>query len=82
MDIIGDALIDLQLRPVPDTETIAHAVFDIVEASFKISNELLPGFIDQGLAKETRKDFFLNIMDELRHIAYHIDDLRVSGEGI
>jgi hypothetical protein len=82
IDMICEALLSLRVREPPASETLAHGINDIVESAIKVAHEYLPQITSDVAPDETRKEAFFNIIEELREIAYHIDDIRRSGETI
>lgn len=62
-------------REGPDeAPTLVHALSDIEESCRRYLGEQLPKLVDAATAGRELEDVLIDILEEFRHIAYHIHD--------
>jgi hypothetical protein len=69
------AVAQFDLPDEPQGSTLAHALVDW-EESFRAALALMPKLIDASRGPEDLKDVLHEFGEELRHILYHIHDVR------
>jgi hypothetical protein len=57
-----------------EPETLVHAFADLEESFHKFLDEQLPKVLDSSVKGEALEDVLGDIMEEFRHILYHIHD--------
>lgn len=61
---------------INEAGTIAHGLLDIEQSLSVIKHELLPALLSEDISEEKVDDVLFDIGEELRHILYHINDMR------
>ena len=59
-----------------EASTTANAVSDILQAAWKLQNEILPTLLDESSSAGDLNDAMLDFGEELRHILYHVRDAK------
>jgi hypothetical protein len=61
---------------INEAGTIAHGLLDIEESLNAITHKFLPLLSSENISEEQVDDVLFDIGEELRHILYHIKDMR------
>ena len=79
-DVVSDLMQRLSTCPQvmrygsDEPETLVHAFADLEESFHKFLGEQLPKVLDSSVKGEALEDMLGEIMEEFRHILYHIHD--------
>jgi len=58
-----------------EADTVAHALLDMLE-SFKTVSNFVTKLNESKLTEEEVDELLLDVGEELRHIIYHVDDMK------
>lgn len=76
---LNDLLKSRRVRPEAEAEAAVYALLDIAKSVDKVYSELIPTILsDPGAPMERLMDRIWDIREEFRHIAYHIQDGKLT----